>query len=88
MTWTVNDELNLQAWVDKMGFKIVYLTKEHVWGYAHNDKPNEINGGFPNLSDLKQHFVNLKGENKNVRVVSQIEFQQEMEKARKLQKLH
>jgi inhibitor of KinA sporulation pathway (predicted exonuclease) len=57
------------------------------WGYTHKDKPHVINGGFKHLSELKQHLVNLKGEKKNVRVVSEGDFHRAVEDARKVQKL-
>lgn len=85
--WTVEDEINLCKWVDDRGFKIVYLPSEKEWGFTHKDKPQEVNGGFKHLSDLKQYLVNLKGDKKNVRIVSQGDFQQEMEKAWKLRVL-
>ena len=87
MQWTVEDELQLQSWIDSKGFNIVYLPKENSWGFYHDSKPTEINGGFQHMSDLKQHFVNLKGDNKNVRIVAQGNFLEEVEKARRLQKL-
>ena len=85
--WTVEDEINLQKWVKQNGFEIVYLPKEQEWGFVQKDKPTEINGGFKHMSDLKQHFANLKGVNKNVRIVSQGDFHEEVEKARRLQQL-
>ncbi len=87
-TWVVEDEINLQKWVDSKGFSIVYLPQECEWGFVHKDKPNEVNGGFPNLSDLKQHFVKLKGDKANVQVVSQAELQQELERAGMLPLVH
>lgn len=87
MDWTVEDEINLHKWINDKGFKIVYLTQEKEWGFYHDEKPTEINGGFQHMSDLKQHFVNLKGDNKNVRIVAQGNFLEEVEKARRLQKL-
>ena len=85
--WTVDDEIQLQRWVDAKGFKLVYLPSEKEWGFTHKDKPQEVNGGFKHLSDLKQHLVKLKGDNTNVRIVSQGDFQQEMEKTWKLREL-
>jgi len=87
MQWTVEDELQLQSWIDSKGFNIVYLPKEKSWGFYHDSKPTEINGGFTGLSDLKQYFVKLKGDNKNVRIVQEGNFLEEVEKARGLQKL-
>lgn len=86
--WTVQDEINLQRWVEAKGFKIVYMPEVEEYGFIHKDKPNEINGGFSRLVDLKQHFVNLKGENKNVQIVSEGEFQQALERAGMLPLIH
>lgn len=86
--WTVQDEINLQRWVEAKGFRIVYMPEVEEYGFVHMSKPNEINGGFKRLVDLKQHFVNLKGENKNVQIVSEGEFLKAVEDARRVQKLH
>lgn len=86
--WTVQDEINLQRWVEAKGFKIVYMPEVEEYGFIHKDKPQEINGGFKRLVDLKQHFVNLKGENKNVQIVSAAELHQELERAGMLPVLH
>lgn len=73
--WTVQDEINLCKWVDDRGFKIVYLPEVEQWGFYHVAKPQEINGGFNKLVELKQHLVNLKGDNVNVQIVSEGDFQ-------------
>ena len=86
--WTVQDEINLQRWVEVKGFRIVYLPEVEEYGFIHKDKPQEINGGFKRLVDLKQHFVNLKGENKNVQIVSQAELHEALERARMLPVVH
>lgn len=86
--WTVKDEINLHKWVDDKGFKIVYLPQVEQWGFYHVDKPQEINGGFDKLVDLKQHFVKLKGDNLNVQIVSEAELQQELERAGMLPLVH
>lgn len=86
--WTVQDEINLQRWVEAKGFKIVYMPEVEEYGFIHKDKPQEINGGFKRLVDLKQHFVNLKGENKNVQIVSAAELHQALERAGMLPVLH
>jgi len=88
MRWTVQDEINLQHWIDDMGIQIVYLPQVYQWGYVHKDKPKEIIGGFPHMSDLKQHLVNLKGDNKNVLIVSEGDFQRAVEKAGRVRKPH
>lgn len=77
--WTVQDEINLIEWVDAMGFRIVYLPQLEQWGFLHSSKPKEINAGFEKLVDLKQHLVNLKGEKRNVQVVSEGDFQRAVE---------
>lgn len=86
--WTVQDEINLQRWVEAKGFRIVYLPEFEEYGFVHMSKPHEINGGFKRLVDLKQYFVNLKGENKNVQIVSEGEFHKAVEDARRVRKLH
>lgn len=86
--WTVQDEINLQRWVEAKGFRIVYLPEVEEYGFIHKDKPQEINGGFKRLVDLKQHFVNLKGENKNVQIVQAAELHQALERAGMLPVLH
>lgn len=86
--WTVQDEINLQRWVEAKGFRIVYLPEIEEYGFIHKDKPQEINGGFKCLVDLKQHFVNLKGENKNVQIVQAAELHQALERAGMLPVLH
>lgn len=85
MNWTAQDEINLHKWIEAKGFKIVYLPEVEQYGYTHDSGPQEINAGFNRLADLKQFFVNLKGDHKNVRIVSEGDFFTEMEKARKLQ---
>lgn len=86
--WTVQDEINLQRWVEAKGFRIVYLPQVEEWGFIHESKPNEINGGFNKLVDLKQHFVNLKGENKNVQIVQAAELHEALERAGMLPVVH
>lgn len=86
--WTVQDEINLCAWVDGRGFKIVYLPQVEQWGFYHVDKPQEINGGFEKLVELKQHFVKLKGDNANVQIVSATELREELERAGMLPVVH
>ncbi len=86
--WTVQDEINLCKWVDDSGFKIVYLPSVEQWGFYHVAKPQEINGGFERLVDLKQHFVKLKGDNLNVFVVSEKELRAELERAGMLPVFH
>ena len=88
MRWTPQDDLNLVRWINEKGLKICWIEDVKQWGFYHVDKPYEINGGFHDLVDLKQHLVNLKGENKNVRIVSESSFYREMEKIGKLRKLH
>ena len=88
MRWTVEDEINLCQWVTDVGFRLVYLPQYEQWGYYHIEKPNEIIGGFDKLVDLKQHLVKMKGDNKNVRVVSEGQFQQAVGKAMRSRKLH
>ncbi len=87
-TWTVQDEINLCKWVDDRGFKIVYIPAVEEWGFYHVDKPGEINGGFEKLVELKQYFVNLKGDNKNVQIISEGDFHGALERARNLPKYH
>jgi hypothetical protein len=86
--WTVQDEINLCKWVDARGFKLVYLPQVEQWGFYHVDKPQEINGGFNKLVELKQHFVNLKGDNLNVQIVQAAELHQELERAGMLPVVH
>lgn len=86
--WTVQDEINLCKWVDDRGFKIVYLPQVEQWGFYHVAKPQEINGGFEKLVDLKQHFVKLKGDNANVQIVSAAELHAELERAGMLPVVH
>jgi hypothetical protein len=86
--WTVEDEINLCKWVDAKGFKIVYLPQVEQWGFYHVAKPQEINGGFNKLVELKQHFVNLKGDNLNVQIVSAAELHEELERAGMLPVIH
>lgn len=86
--WTVQDEINLFKWVDDRGFKIVYLPQVEQWGFYHVAKPQEINGGFDKLVELKQHFVKLKGDNVHVQTVSQAELHQELERAGMLPVIH
>lgn len=80
MGWTVRDEVSLQKWVTEKGFSIVYLPEVLEFGFIHKDKPEEINGGFKSIEDLKQHLVNMKGDNKSVKIVSPGDFRYEMEK--------
>lgn len=87
MRWTAEDEINLHQWIENRGFQIVYLPEVEEYGYIHKDKPQEINGGFKKFIDLKQHFVDLKGDKKNVKIVSESEFLQAMEYARKRRKI-
>ena len=86
--WTVQDEINLCKWVDDRRFKLVYLSKVGQWGFYHVDTPEEINGGFERLVDLKQHFVKLKGENTNVQIVPKAELHEAMERAGMLPVVH
>lgn len=86
--WTVQDEINLQHWVEASGFSIVYLPKDLEWGYIHSSEPDVIHGGFKNLSDLKQYFSDLKGDRRNVQVVSEGDFQRALEAAGRIQKFH
>jgi len=79
--WTVQDEINLCKWVDDRGFKIVYLPEVEQWGFYHVAKPQEINGGFNKLVELKQHLVNLKGDKVNVQIVSQAELHEALGRA-------
>lgn len=88
MRWTVEDEINLVKWVEASGFRIVYLPEVEQWGFYHIDKPREINGGFERLVDLKQHLVNLKGDKKNVLVVSEGDFQRAVAAIGGLPNLH
>ncbi len=80
MVWGVRDELELQNWVKEKGFSIVYLPEVMEFGFVHKDKPTEINGGFKSIEDLKQYLVNMKGDNKSVKIVNPGEFRFEMEK--------
>lgn len=73
--WTIEDEINLQRWVNAKGFEIVYMPSVCEWGFIDKKKPGEINGGFKHLSELKQHFVNLKGDKKSIHLVSEGDFQ-------------
>lgn len=86
--WTIQDEINLCKWVDDRGFKIVYLPQVEQWGFYHVAKPQEINGGFNKLVELKQHLVNLKGDNLNVQIVSATELHAELERAGMLPVVH
>lgn len=86
--WTVQDEINLCKWVDDRGFKIVYMPQVEQWGFYHVAKPQEIDGGFHSLVDLKQHLVNLKGDRLNVQVVSEGDFLRAVETARGISNLH
>lgn len=88
MKWTVQDEINLCKWIDDRGFHLVYLPQVKQWGFYHVDNPQEINGGFDKLVDLKQHFVNLKGDNANVQVVSEGELHEALERAGMLPVVH
>lgn len=88
MRWTVEDEINLVRWVESKGLRLCYMPEVEQWGFYHIDKPREINGGFEKLVDLKQHLVNLKGDNKNVLIVSEGDFQRAVEKIGGLPKLH
>lgn len=88
MRWTVQDEIELCKWVDDAGYSIVYLPQVEEWGFIHRQKPQEINGGFNSLLDLKQHLANLKGVKRDVRIVSESNFYKEVEKARNIRKLH
>lgn len=88
MRWTVEDEINLVSWVDARGFRLVYLPEVEQWGFYHIDKPKEINGGFEKLVELKQYLANLKGEKKNVQVVSEGDFQRALERAGRVRKYH
>ncbi len=60
---------------------MVYMPQVEQWGFYHVDKPQEINGGFDKLVDLKQHFVKLKGGNNYVQVVSEAELREALERA-------
>lgn len=88
MRWTVEDEINLVSWVGARGFRLVYLPEVEQWGFYHIDKPKEINGGFEKLVELKQYLANLKGEKKNVQVVSEGDFQRALERAGRVRKYH
>ncbi len=81
MEWTYQDELHLQKWIDEKGINLVYLPNEKEWGYFNKSKPTEINGGFKELSHLKQHLVHLMGSNKSIKIVSEGDFKHEIEKA-------
>ncbi len=84
--WTPQDEINLQRWIDDRGIKLVYLPGDKQWGYTEASEPKDINGGFRHLSELKQHLVKLKGDNKNVQIVSEGDFHGAVERIRKLSK--
>ncbi len=86
--WTVEDEINLCKWVEATGFRLCYMPQVEQWGYYHIDKPKEINGGFHKLVDLKQHLVNMKGDNKNVQIISEGDFQRAVETLRRISKYH
>ena len=86
--WTVEDEINLCKWVDDRGFRLVYLPQVEQWGFYHVDKPQEISGGFEKLVDLKQYLVKLKGDNANVRIVSEGDFQRAVETLGRVSKYH
>lgn len=86
--WTVEDEINLCKWVEAKGFRLCYMPEVEQWGFYHIDKPREINGGFEKLVDLKQHLVNLKGDKKNVLIVSEGDFQRAVAEAGRLRKFH
>ncbi len=88
MRWTVEDEIQLHKWIEAKGFKIVYLPQVAEWGYIHPSEPTEIIAGFNHLSKLKQYFANMKGDNKNVLLVSEGDFKQAIQKEMRRKKLH
>lgn len=86
--WTVEDEINLIKWIDDKGFCLVFIPCVEQWGFIHKDKPQEINGGFDRLVDLKQHLVNMKGDNKDVCIILPKTDIEKMAQARRVLNLH
>lgn len=86
--WTPEDEINLQKWVEEKGFFIVYMPQVNQWGYYHRSNNEEIFAGFNHLSELKQHFVNMKGGNKIISIVSEGDFMGAVESLERRKRLH
>jgi len=86
--WTTEDEINLQKWVRDKGFHIVFIPQVEEWGYFHKSNPKEIIAGFNHLSELKQHFVDLKGDRKLISVVSEGDFMGAVESLERRKRFH